>query len=370
MRINKEKLKAVITAGATILTLSACGTQDTPNEKNDSQIVTEETTSEKERTETTNIHTTTTSTKTTSTNETVTTATTKSNSTETTKAVQTTKNNSTDTTQKNNTTQTTNNKETTEETQEETKITVEKENQTQTTKQVETPKQTEPQTEAPTEAPTEPEIEIRDYSKYDLLDSNPEVAARAFEQLSNELCEELYNGYAVEREYGSSNGYLESRVILAALNHDQGISVEALASDEALGTYSYEELLMYSHTIGFGELEYITDSRVDFTKYVLNEDLANFINETNDAWVDAYTSGDREYFYDMISSYCSENNFDDVNAIDDYTKFYYVVASAYSFLDGSVEEESVEIAEQLYNDNIVAPIYDSYSPYRGHSYSR
>lgn len=215
-----------------------------------------------------------------------------------------------------------------------------------------------------TEVVTQPII--RDFTKYDLLNPDTAVASAAFEQLATKLCEELYNGYGFDREYGYSNGYAECRVMLATLNHDQGISPEVLASEQALGSYSEQDVFNYSHTVSFGFLERATGSRVDFTKYVLNEDLANFINNMNDLWIN-YMNGDKNPYNEAADNYYAYNNYDNVAGIDDYLKFYYMAVSDYNTFDNIVDDYSVDVIRQLYDDNIVRPIYDSYVPYKGYS---
>ena len=178
------------------------------------------------------------------------------------------------------------------------------------------------------------------YTKYDLLNPDTAVAAAAFRELASELCRELYNGYG--------------------LNHDQGIRPEVLASEDALGGYTEEEVFNYSHTVSFGFLERATGSRVDFTKYMLNTDLAEFINTMNELWRN-YMDGDKSPYNEAAIAYYSNNNYNNIDQIDDYLKFYYMAASDYNTFDDIVDEYSVDIIRTLYDERIVRPIYESYT---------
>ena len=198
------------------------------------------------------------------------------------------------------------------------------------------------------------------YTKYDLLNPDTAVAAAAFRELASELCRELYNGYGFEREYGFSTGYNECRVMLATLNHDQGIRPEVLASEDALGGYTEEEVFNYSHTVSFGFMERATGSRVDFTKYMLNTELAEFINTMNELWRN-YMDGDKSPYMEALREYCQDNNFENVENIDDYVQFYYMVANDYNTFGDRLDEYSVDVAQTLYDEHIVRPIYESYT---------
>lgn len=224
---------------------------------------------------------------------------------------------------------------------------------TQTTQTTQTV--TEPQTQ---QIVTEPPR--TDYNKYDLLDPNPTIARMAYEKLSSDLCRELYNGYSFDGIYGVSTGYSESKVILAMINHDQNIAPEVLASDEALGKYSLDEILNYSHVLGFNFLEKKFGSRVDFNKYMLNEDLANYINTLNDA----YVNGNIDECDRILDEYYSHYN--TVEEVEDYVKYCYCVGVDYD--TGRMPRKGLQEAEKLCEDVIARPMYDSYSQYIGCSY--
>lgn len=213
-----------------------------------------------------------------------------------------------------------------------------------------------------TEPPVVTEPPRTDYNKYDLLSGDPAVAAKALEKLSEELWQELYDGRGINRGY-LSNGRAESKVAIAILNYGS-ISPETLARDEALGNYSEEDLITYSHALDFEVVEQIVGTRVDFTKYMLDEDFANLINRTNAAWIDC-ENGDKEEYLNITNDYY-ENYYGD-NLIKDY---YMTLAGA------SREGASAQKMETLYNlmdeydNNIVKPMYNNYAQYIGNSYRK
>ena len=198
------------------------------------------------------------------------------------------------------------------------------------------------------------DISVNGYTKYDLLSDDTSKAAAAYEALSEQLWEELYGGKGFIRSYGLSNGYSECKVILAVLNHDKGISPEVLASDEALGGYSYEDVINYSHSLDFGVIEKEAGTRVDFTKYMLDEDFANFINATNDAWIN-YENGDEDEFLSISKEYYSNPN------KSNYVKEVYLDYQSATW--GPAEMQCLIYALEDFDKNIVIPLYNSYCDY-------
>ena len=232
---------------------------------------------------------------------------------------------------------------------------------TVTTKAPETTKATTTTTQKVTEPPvTTTTTPIKqNYTKYDLLDSDPTIATRAYEELTKQFKNDLYNGYIIDGVYGDTDGYYECKAMLAMLNHDQGIAPEVLSN--VFEDYSEEEFYTYTDTLAFASIEKLTKGKVDFTKYVLDEDLAEFINETNQAWKD-YRLRDNTNFDTIVKTYGKDNNLNDTDNIDDYLKFYYIVIAGET-LDRRMGYEAMTIGKELYEDNIVKPIYDSYKEY-------
>ena len=175
------------------------------------------------------------------------------------------------------------------------------------------------QTTTSTTVTIQPVIEKENYTKYDLLDANPEIAAKAYERLSEELCKELLDGKAFYSEYGSTGGKDEAKVMLAVLNRNQGISMEMLARPEALGNYTEDEIVLFSGLDASSAiLEDMAGTTVDYTKYVLDEEYANFMNNTSRAFKE-YQKGNFDEYNEISENYFNLNQF------DDYVKCYYMV---------------------------------------------
>ena len=214
-----------------------------------------------------------------------------------------------------------------------------------------------------TQPPTKP-IKTS-YNKYDLLDQDPEVAAAAFERLSNEMWKELYKDTAINMSGRFTNGYPECQAVLAVLNYGEGINPEAIADISNLGNYSWEELVDNSRIINFAQIEEATGGKVDFNKYMLNEEFASFINRTNNAWLN-YKNGNTSEF-DSISDDFFENL--NLGSNESYIKLNYMI-QAENTLRGAASEDDLIEAQRLYEENIINPLYDSYSQYIGRSYKR
>ncbi len=241
------------------------------------------------------------------------------------------------------------------------------------------PKQTQPPvTQPPVTQPivTQPptmELEIVDnpktnFTKYDLLNQDTRIAAQAFEELSDELCQELFNGYRVAGDFGITSGYEQSRILLAALNYNYngGINPKVLAYDEALGNLSREDIIKYSMCIDLPQEQHLYGSRVDFNKYVLDENFANEIEDITNKYIDWADNGNYGPLDDKLNNYFANNRTDNIEAIKNYIEFYYM-----SRLDSeTMGNYSDDFEKQLYQDRVITPIYNSYEPYKGHSYTR
>ena len=220
------------------------------------------------------------------------------------------------------------------------------------------------QTTIPTTTVTiQPVIKKENYTKYDLLDANPEIAAKAYERLSEELCKELLDGKAFYSEYGSTGGKDEAKVMLAVLNRNQGISMEMLARPEALGNYTEDEIVLFSGLDASSAiLEDMAGTTVDYTKYVLDEEYANFMNNTSRAFKE-YQKGNFDEYNEISENYFNLNQF------DDYVKCYYMVLND-NMSNKYTSDETVDYTKNMYIENIIKPLYESYAPYKGHSYNR
>ncbi len=240
-----------------------------------------------------------------------------------------------------------------------------------TTKPVVTVVKTQPvQTQPPVTQPivtqppvTEPPKPVKtSFNKYDLLDQDPDVAAQAFDKLAEQLWKELYNGKGCYREYGMSNGYGECQVALAILNYDQGINPQVFSYEETLGCYDYQTILEMSHTLDFGSIEhFISGTRVDFKKYMLDETKAEYINNTASAWIEN-EKGNDEKLYNLL-----ENFYANMYKVDPMLDYY----TAGLFESDNTNQNTIDIfleEQGIYDNSVVTPLYNSYAPYIGRSY--
>ena len=172
-----------------------------------------------------------------------------------------------------------------------------------------------------TEPPVVTEPPRTDYNKYDLLDSDPAVAAMAFEKLSSELRDELYTYYIVRGDWGVTNGADQAKVILAILNYNQGISPEALASDEALGKFSKEDLIKSCKAANIPETQYLYKNRIDMHKYVIDEDTANYLEDITNKYFD-FKNGNPEGISSELKEYSKNCNVFNTENVDNFSVFY------------------------------------------------
>ena len=208
----------------------------------------------------------------------------------------------------------------------------------------------------------------QNYTKYDMQDSNPEIAAKAFKQLSEELREELFNGYYVSDEsYGMTAGYEQAKIILAALNYYNGnISPETLAHNDALGKLSREDMEKYCVNLDLPQEQYIYGSRVDFNKYVIDDDFADEIESITDKYFEWKDNGNSETIATSFEEYHKDNNYKHLENVDNFVKFYcmYTIIDEYEYTDNS-EKDRETLREYL-----IIPMYESYEQYKEQSYSR
>jgi len=236
---------------------------------------------------------------------------------------------------------------------------------TTTTKAVQTTT-TQKVTQAPVTTTTVPVKQ--NYTKYDMQDSNPEIAAKAFKQLSEELREELFNGYYVSDEsYGMTAGYEQAKIILAALNYYNGnISPETLANNDALGKLSREDMEKYCVNLDLPQEQYIYGSRVDFNKYVIDDDFADEIESITDKYFDWKDNGNSETIATSFEEYHKDNNYKHLENVDNFVKFYcmYTIIDEYEYTDNSEKDR------KTLRENLIIPMYENYEQYIGKTYSR
>ena len=249
-----------------------------------------------------------------------------------------------------------------------------------TTKPVVTVVKTQPvQTQPPVTQPivTQPPVTeppkpvIVNYTKNDLFSNDADTAAAAYEQLANEMWNELYNNCAVNMNGKFTNGYPECQLMIAVLNYGQGINTAAIADASNLGSFSIEKMVESSKFLNFAQIEEITGGRIDFNKYTVNSDLANFLNKANNAWLN-YKNGNTAEFDNISINYFNNIDLEDPNCFNSpasYIKLNYMVL-AENTLRASASQEDIDAAQELYEENVINPLFDSYQQYIGRSYKR
>lgn len=231
------------------------------------------------------------------------------------------------------------------------------------------PKQTQPvqtqpiQTQPPVTQPpvTQPVVTTipyseRTYTKYDITSDDPEIAINAFEQLAEDL--DIFNGYVHQNQYGGTLGGWETYGILIALNHNQNINPEAL--NYFFEYDSEEEFEKYCDNIDLAYYQALYGSNIDFRKYVIDENLANFINNVSKQYKDAQ-NGNRGPLDNTINSYFAANS----ESIDDYVKYYFMTCTKDEYNDYNSDE--MNYARELYFENVVKPVYHNF---KGRNYTR
>lgn len=216
-----------------------------------------------------------------------------------------------------------------------------------------------------TEPPVVTQPPRTDYNKYDLLSGDPAVAAKAFEKLSSELRDELYSYYIVRGDWGVTNGADQAKVILAILNYNQGISPEALASDEALGKFSKDDLIKSCKEANIPETQYFYESKIDMHKYVIDEDTANYLEDITNKYFD-WKNGNQEEMNAELKEYFKNCNAFNTENVDNFNIFY--IMERISLNKIGEYEYGGEL--DTYIEKVIDPLYQSYEPYKGRSYSR
>ncbi len=185
----------------------------------------------------------------------------------------------------------------------------------------------------------------KDFNKYDMLSDNEEEARRAMEYVASKFSRELFNGYIIESRYGSARG--GGLGVIVNLNYNQGINKEGAIRFAVRN--SEEDYIRSSDLLNLAHYQYIYGSNVDFNDYLLDEDLANFIN-TVSAEYKEYMNGNTEPLTNELNSFFENNNPE-----DDYVKYYFMRCTQ-NPTDWYAPE--IEEARQMYIDNVVSPIYN------------
>ncbi len=197
-------------------------------------------------------------------------------------------------------------------------------------------------------------------SKYELLNPDSEIAAKAFGLLSDELRKELFNGYYVSDEsYGMTAGYEQAKIILAALNYyNGGISPEALANNDALGELSREDMVKYCINLDLPQEQYLYGSRIDFNKYVIDDDFADEIERVTDKHFE-WADGNVNPLEEEIDEYLKSNNYQCLENVDNFVEFYYLIKIAREYKHSNDDSSD----RKTLRENVIIPMYESYEAY-------
>ncbi|WP_295077330.1 dockerin type I domain-containing protein [Ruminococcus sp.] len=206
----------------------------------------------------------------------------------------------------------------------------------------------------PTTTTIPQEYLVNGYSKYDLLSDDTEKAVQAFKNLSSQLRNEMYGSYIVRGSWGGSNGADQAKVILAALNYNQGIAPEVLASNETLGTYSQDELIQYCEALDIAGQRY---NGLNFNKYMLDEELANYFTDLI-AKYDNWRDGDEESLLDELEQHNITFELLEPEKIENIIKTYMYTSVCYH-TDGWPQDRMTKFLA----NNLITPMYQSYEQY-------
>ncbi|MBR6968866.1 MAG: hypothetical protein IKH78_10095 [Ruminococcus sp.] len=188
----------------------------------------------------------------------------------------------------------------------------------------------------------------RTYNKYDILSDDPYEAKFALSQLANQLGAELYNGYNPVNQYGFLLAEAAAYAIIVDLNYNQGINIKALG--DAYGLLPEDEFLSECDNLDLAHYQYFYSSKVDWTKYVLDENLANFINTVSDEYKE-YMNGNTEPLMNEINDYFANNSID----IDNYAKYYFMCNTKNP--EDYYRDEMNE-GREIFINNVAKPLYD------------
>jgi hypothetical protein len=195
----------------------------------------------------------------------------------------------------------------------------------------------------------------RQYKIEDITSDDAFVARWAMQQYAEELNNELFNGYYFDTQYGRSDGFDECFALIATLNYNQGINHRALGN--RFGYESEDYYLRCTDCLNIAYYQFFYESKVDFNKYVLDKNFANFINKVSDEFAE-YKKGNKEPLTNELNEYFANNT----EHIDNYTKYYFMCNTAHPqdyFCDEMIK------ARKRFNDNVANKMRDDFMQYGG-----
>ena len=195
----------------------------------------------------------------------------------------------------------------------------------------------------------------RNYNIEDIRNDDAAAAYWAMQRYAEQLSKELFNGYYFDTQYGRSDGFDECFALIGTLNYNQGINQRAFGN--RFGCESEDYFLRCTDCLDLAYYQYDCGSKVDFNKYVLDKDFANFLNRVSDEFVE-YMNGNTEPLTDEINNYFANN----AEYIDNYAKYYFMCNTAHP--ENYYCDEMNE-ARQIFNDNVTYKMRDDFMQYGG-----
>ena len=186
----------------------------------------------------------------------------------------------------------------------------------------------------------------REYTKYDITSDEPEAAYYALNKLSSQLAKEMFNGYI----YKTFSDVEAATAIIIALNYNQDINYDALG--ELFQYKTQDDFKNQCDELDLASLQYRFGSQVDFSKYVIDDNMAYFINNISSEYRE-YMNGNTEPLTNEMNNYFDNNS----DYIDDYVKYYFMCNTKRTM---GMEESEIDYARQLYFENVLSPMYDQF----------
>ena len=211
------------------------------------------------------------------------------------------------------------------------------------------------QTEQHTEKPTQQYIDYSsiDYKKTDIANSDIYYSSYALGKFSNSLDKDLFGNYSHQTQYGISKSVVSPYIFLV-LNYNQNINKEMLG-ECMFGSVSEEKFMELSDNMNLADYQYFYETNVDFRKYVIDEDFANFLN-TISAEYKKYKDGESSKIEQYIDEYFKQN---DTN----YVRKYFM-ANTRAMLNETSGNYFITLDPEIrqeYYDNVVIPLYNEFA---------
>ena len=144
-----------------------------------------------------------------------------------------------------------------------------------------TPKQTTKVTTVTTQKVTQPSTQAPTQPNYDYKIEDIANDGAAFCQFSHKLNGDLLRGNGIGLTYGVTYGGLESKIVLAILNHG-AISDEVIK--DVFNCYTIDEIrngIEFIYSIQ--KIEDYYGTRIDYSEYTIDKEIGTYINKISDA---------------------------------------------------------------------------------------